>query len=329
MDDLTAAVLGRLSDHVAVVDGDGNVIAVNRAWKSFDCECGDTGLRRAGIGSNYLEVCEAAEQAGAGGVEGAALGLRAVIEGSKPHFSLIYLCHSGSGRQWFRMTATPTGSPPDGAVISHAAVGKPSPAGEAPLDSAIASAETGESLLRALTESLAMTTGSRFAFLSEVVDQRAERARLIALWGGEGFEDGYEYDMRGTPCQEVYHGKFCLYSSSVQESFPDDAWLKEIDAQFYLAAPLFSSTGEVIGNLGVIHDESLDDVSLAEHVVRAVGAQASSELERMRLLKALQKSERDGTRAPERPCRLSDPRGCRWDESLTSTKWPRTDWGQR
>ena len=50
----------------------------------------------------------------------------------------------------------------------------------------------------------------------------------------------------------------------------------------------------MIGHLGVIHDQPLDNLSFAEHVLRAIAAQASPELERMRLLRALRKSERTG-----------------------------------
>jgi len=294
VDDLTTAVLAALSEHVAIVDGDGKIIAVNRAWKSFDCERGDSGLQRSGIGSNYLEVCEAAERARSGGVEGAVLGLRAVLEGSRSHFSLIYVCLSGSGRQWFRMSVTPIGSPPDGAIISHASVEEPAPAGEAPLTATNAAVETGEPLLRVLTENLAKTIGAHFAFLSEVVDQRAGRVRLIALWTGDRFEKSFEYDVDGTPCRDVLAGNLCLYPVDVQELFPNDAWLKEIAAECYLGVPLFSVAGEVLGHVGVIHDQSLDNFALAEQVLRAVGAQASVELERMRLLRSSQKSERTG-----------------------------------
>ena len=219
-DDLTNAVLSALSDQVAFVDRDGNITAVNEAWKVFDCGCGDLGLQRSGVGSNYLEVCRAAEQAGAGGVEGAILGLQAVLEGSRPHFSLTYACQSPSGRQWFRMTVSPIGSPPDGAVISHSNVAEPTLAGEALDVAAIAPAETGEPLLRVLTEHLAKTIGARFAFLSEVVDQRFERLRLIALWSGEGFEESFEYEVKGTPCQDVLRGELCLHPADVQGSFP-------------------------------------------------------------------------------------------------------------
>ena len=291
-DDLTAAVLATLSDQVAILDRDGNITAVNEAWKSFDCECGDLGLQRSGVGSNYLEVCRAAEQAGAGGVEGAILGLRAVLDGSRPHYSLTYVCQSRSGRQWFRMTAAPIGSPPDGAVISHSSVAEPTLAGEPEDVAAIAPAETGEPLLRVLTEHLAKSIGTRFAFLSEVVDQQATKLRLIALWSGEGFEESFEYDVDGTPCREVMRGAICLFPADVQEYFPDDVWLKEIAAECYLAVPLFSYAGDIIGHLGVIHDQSLDDASFAEHVVRAVAARASVELERVRLVRTLEKSER-------------------------------------
>ncbi len=291
-DDLTNAVLAALSDQVAFVDRDGNITAVNEAWKSFDCGCGDLALQRSGVGSNYLEVCRAAEQAGSGGLEGAILGLQAVLEGSRPHFSLTYACQSPSGRQWFRMTVSPIGSPPDGAVISHTNVAEPTLTGEALDVAAIAPAETGEPLLRAFTEHLAKTIGARFAFLSEVVDQRAGRLRLIALWSGEGFEESFEYDVDGTPCREVMRGAICLFPADVQEYFPDDVWLKEIAAECYLAVPLFSYAGDIIGHLGVIHDQSLNDVSFAEHVVRAVAARASVELERVRLVRTLEKSER-------------------------------------
>ncbi|MEE8551277.1 MAG: PAS domain S-box protein, partial [Gemmatimonadota bacterium] len=290
-DDLTNAVLATLSDHVAIVDGNGNIIAVNEAWKSFDCQC-PIGLHRSGVGSNYLDVTRAAEQAGSGGFEGAILGLRAVLEGSRPHFSLTYLCQTPSGRQWFRMTAAPIGSPPDGAVISHTSVAHPMPDGEALDVAAIAPAETGEPLLRVLTEHLAKTIGARFAFLSEVVDQRAGRLRLIALWTGGEFEEGFEYDVDGTPCREVLRGTLCAYPADVQDSFPDDVWLKEIGAECYMAVPLFGSAGDVIGHLGVVHDHSLDNLSLAEHVLRAVEVRASAELERVRLLRTLEKSER-------------------------------------
>ena len=229
-------MLAALSDQVAFVDRDGNITAVNEAWKSFDCGCGDLGLQRSGVGSNYLEVCRAAEQAGSGGVEGAILGLQAVLEGSRPHFSLTYACQSPSGRQWFRMTVSPIGSPPDGAVISHSNAAEPTLASEALDVSAIAPAETGEPLLRVLTEHLAKTIGARFAFLSEVVDQRTGFLRLIGLWTGEGFEESFEYDVDGTPCREVLRGALCLYPSDVQDSFPDDVWLKEIEAESYLAA---------------------------------------------------------------------------------------------
>ena len=311
-DDLTAAVLATLSDQVAILDRDSNITAVNEAWKSFDCGCDDLGLQRSGVGSNYLEVCRAAEQAGAGGVEGAILGLQAVLEGSRPHFSLTYACRSLSGRQWFRMTVSPIGSPPDGAVISHTSVAEPTPAGEALDVAAIAPAETGEPLLRILTEHLAKTIGARFAFLSEVVDQRAARLRLIALWTGEGFEESFEYDVDGTPCREVLRGALCLYPADVQGSFPDDGWLKEIAAECYLAVPLFSYAGDIIGHLGVIHDQSLGDVSFAGHVVRVVAARASVELERVRLVRTLEKSEgtaRALLNAPVESALLCEPDG--------------------
>ena len=55
-DDLTNAVMATLSDQVAFVDRDGNITAVNEAWKVFDCGCGDLGLQRSGVGLSLIHI---------------------------------------------------------------------------------------------------------------------------------------------------------------------------------------------------------------------------------------------------------------------------------
>ena len=49
----------------------------------------------------------------------AALGLRQVLEGSRPLFSLEYPCHSPTEQRWFVLNAAPVISQEFGAVISH------------------------------------------------------------------------------------------------------------------------------------------------------------------------------------------------------------------
>ena len=51
------AALDALSAHIAVLDADGTIRAVNAAWRRFADANGFRGAR-FGVGSNYLDVCE-------------------------------------------------------------------------------------------------------------------------------------------------------------------------------------------------------------------------------------------------------------------------------
>jgi PAS domain S-box-containing protein len=113
------AVLDALTSSIAVVQGDGTILSTNEAWRRFARDNGASEETVLGVGTNYLTVCEMA----AGGnaeVSAAALeGIRAVLDGSRPHFSLEYPCHSPGERRWFVMTVAPLPGPAPRAVISH------------------------------------------------------------------------------------------------------------------------------------------------------------------------------------------------------------------
>jgi PAS domain S-box-containing protein len=94
------ATLDALSEHVAVLDARGDILAVNRAWREF---AGANSPSPAGLseGANYFAACASA--AGEGAEYGArfAAGLRAVVEGESEEFTLEYPCHSPAEQRWF------------------------------------------------------------------------------------------------------------------------------------------------------------------------------------------------------------------------------------
>lgn len=113
------AVLNSLTAHVAVLDGNGNIVFVNEAWNRFAEENGGCAVSAPGsIGENYLEACSRVSD-GASEARAAADGIRAVIGRSQPHFALEYPCHSPSHKRWFVMSVTPLSSTHGGVVVSH------------------------------------------------------------------------------------------------------------------------------------------------------------------------------------------------------------------
>jgi PAS domain S-box-containing protein len=115
----TRAILDSLSAHIAVLDKDGVIVAVNKAWQNYaQANCIVEQLDSTGIGQNYLKVCEdsAAFKADTKMVLD---NLRAILRGEATSFSFEYPCHSPSKEQWFLLQVSAMQGAAGGAVISH------------------------------------------------------------------------------------------------------------------------------------------------------------------------------------------------------------------
>jgi two-component system CheB/CheR fusion protein len=113
------SILDALPEHIAVLDHAGGIIMVNAAWRRFAQANGDKALRQSGPGVNYLEVCQVGQQYHDVDAAAAYLGLRGVLEGTLPLFSMEYPCHSPTEQRWFVMNVAPVMSQNVGAVVSH------------------------------------------------------------------------------------------------------------------------------------------------------------------------------------------------------------------
>lgn len=117
---LRAAVFDSLEEQIAVLDRDGVIIDVNRAWTCFGEENGGR-PERSGIGCNYLDVMRRAAAAGDGLAGEAAQGIAQLLGGGRERFYHEYPCHSPTRRRWFLMRAAPLRDDCGGMfVVAHA-----------------------------------------------------------------------------------------------------------------------------------------------------------------------------------------------------------------
>jgi two-component system, sensor histidine kinase and response regulator len=114
--ELIQAVEDSVLDHMAVLDAEGTIVAVNNAWREFGALLHCHGLPRLGVGLKFLEGLT-----GHDGVEVAAReGIAAVLSGRVPVFSMEYDCGCRDSRgHWFVMKVTPLKTAHGGAVIVH------------------------------------------------------------------------------------------------------------------------------------------------------------------------------------------------------------------
>jgi signal transduction histidine kinase/CheY-like chemotaxis protein/HPt (histidine-containing phosphotransfer) domain-containing protein len=104
MHDFVQRTLDSLTANICVLDRDGSIVHVNAPWRSFGAANGLISPD-AGIGANYLAICEAAEESDA---EGRLIchGLRQVLDGEEDSFFAEYPCHSPSQQRWMMLNAS-------------------------------------------------------------------------------------------------------------------------------------------------------------------------------------------------------------------------------
>jgi len=112
------ATLDALSAHIAILDHNGRILSVNRAWVDFARQ---NNARAETIceGVNYFEACQAVDGEDATTATAVAEGIRAVISGERDAFQIEYPCHSPTTQRWFHLQATPF---PGGASQRHVVV---------------------------------------------------------------------------------------------------------------------------------------------------------------------------------------------------------------
>ena len=118
-DEVSAAVLNSLPDHIAVLDGEGTIIAVNDAWNSFAMKHGVAEHARVGAGINYFKACGPAISRHDPQAEIAVGGIKAVLSGKTATFRYEYVCPSEHGDLWFEMSVCRLRARLPGAIVIH------------------------------------------------------------------------------------------------------------------------------------------------------------------------------------------------------------------
>jgi len=119
-DNFNTSILNSLTSHIAVLNEQGVIVAVNNAWQEF---ANDNGLLESSqniLGVNYLDVCrKAVNQPYGDEASEAQAGITAVLAGEQETFHLEYPCHSPDQQRWFHMSVSPLHGSRGAGVISH------------------------------------------------------------------------------------------------------------------------------------------------------------------------------------------------------------------
>src|SRR5581483_1259225 len=148
--------------------------------------------------------------------------------------------------------------------------------------------QTGEEFFRSLVRNLSAATGVPSAFVAEFAGSNT-RVRTIAYWSEGAFLPAVEWDLRGTPCEDVVRGNLCHHPTGVTEKFPEDKGLAGTES--YLGVPLRDAAGQILGHLAVYDPRPMPAEPRLLYTFQIFAARAAAELERLRVEQMLRESE--------------------------------------
>lgn len=148
---------------------------------------------------------------------------------------------------------------------------------------------TGREFFQSLVRHLAQAVGTRYAFVAEFAG--FGRARTLAYWFRDRIIDNVEWNLTGTPCEDVVRGQLCHHPTDVKARFPGDKPLVDLGIESYLGVPLCDAQDNHLGHLAVFDDRPMPAEPRRLYTFQIFAARAAAELERLAFEKRLLESE--------------------------------------
>ena len=279
---LFQATIDAFDSQVALVDREGEIIALNQAWKNNSIS--NCLSQNTSIGDNYINICETIDSNTELAQE-IATEIKAIARSEKTEAKLHYnsdnfelenplVIHIKQVKQesWL------------GVLIIQDNMTKQMQT-EISLRSVVegTAAVTGKDFFYSLVYHLTCALSVSYAFVTECLEKTTPgRVCTLAFWCIEDFGENFEYALANTPCELVIAGISCHYPRKLQAIFPLDDDLIKLNAESYVGVPLVNSSGKILGHLVVIDERPMEDGSTELSILKIFAARAAAELERQK-----------------------------------------------
>ncbi len=139
----------------------------------------------------------------------------------------------------------------------------------------------GETFFNQLSEQVSRLLGVEIGFVGKLLAPGNDRIRILGLWtNGEAIMLPAGYGLAGTPCEAVIDRGMAIFPDGLQQLFPSDRMLVDLNAASYAAVALLDSNDRTIGHIGVMGRAPLRQPEQAESILRLFAVRAAAEVER-------------------------------------------------
>ncbi|WP_114327687.1 sensor domain-containing protein [Candidatus Colwellia aromaticivorans] len=135
--------------------------------------------------------------------------------------------------------------------------------------------------------SLSSAIDADFVFIA-TIDETKKNATSISVANRGRKVDNFTYGLEFTPCAEVSNGSNCTHSCNVQDLYPDDQLLVDMDINGYVGVPLNTSKGEANAILVALFTEEISKVQEVEALFLLFSGLIEKELHKSSYLQTIE-----------------------------------------
>ncbi|MFK5957524.1 MAG: PAS domain S-box protein [Lutibacter sp.] len=119
-----------------------------------------------------------------------------------------------------------------------------------------------------------------YVFINKYSLKNPTIVETVVVLEKKRFLPNITYKLANTPCENVINKKICVYSNNLQTLFSKDTALKKMGAQSYIGVPLWSSLGEPIGLITIVHDKPILETKSIEINLQIIAIKVAQVLEK-------------------------------------------------
>ncbi len=144
-------------------------------------------------------------------------------------------------------------------------------------------AEVGDAFFPALVKRFTEALRVDYAYVALVSSEDSNRMKTIAVCHKGEIIDNFEYDLAGTPCQDVLKQRLvCWHGRNLEALYPAAPLISPLNLESYAAMPIFDLEGNAFGVLAIMHTQPIARSQQAEALLEIFSLRIAAEIERQR-----------------------------------------------
>jgi len=225
--------LDAIAAHLCVLDQSGRILAVNQAWRDFyDQNHAAPDSLDYGVGSNYLDICDAAPEPIPAGTESMAAGIRQVIAGERRKFAYEYPCHGPDQERWFVATVTRFHDDSGNVVVAHVNVTERKKA---------------EDAAKAARAEAEQANNAKSRFLAAASHDLRQPLSALSIYVGV-------LEKKVAPADAPLLNNMAICLASLSELLTDLLDISKLDAGVVKPVPSEFSVADLLANMVAVHE---------------------------------------------------------------------------